>query len=161
MLQHGRTRQLRSLNLPPIVWLRVCVCVCVFVCVRMCVRRPTSTCDSWAMANAANTAAQTKLGATAFATFTHFHLVMAVPSACSWAGLATLGGGVGGGGQVWLNTNTWTQTFGTFQVRRATACSIVKSSGNLRCSLQQANRRSHARPVPMPYHISSRSAQDR
>ena len=68
------------------------------------------------MANAANAAAQVKLGATTYATFTHSHLVMAVPSACSWAGLATLGGGVGGGGQVWLNTNTWTQTFGTFQV---------------------------------------------
>ncbi|PNW81386.1 hypothetical protein CHLRE_07g353750v5 [Chlamydomonas reinhardtii] len=77
---------------------------------------PTASCDAWAMANAANAAAQVKLGATTYATFTHSHLVMAVPSACSWAGLATLGGGVGGGGQVWLNTNTWTQTFGTFQV---------------------------------------------
>ncbi|KAG2429775.1 hypothetical protein HXX76_010559 [Chlamydomonas incerta] len=77
---------------------------------------PTTSCDAYAMSNAANAAAQAKLGATAYATFTHFHLVMAVPSACSWAGLATLGGGVGGGGQVWLNTNTWTQTFGSFQV---------------------------------------------
>ena len=80
------------------------------------VRRPTATCDAYAMSNAANAAARAKLGDLVFYDFTHFHLVMAVPSACSWAGLATLGGGVGGGGQVWLNTNTWTQTFGTFQV---------------------------------------------
>eukprot|EP00198_Chlamydomonas_reinhardtii_P012727 XP_001702064.1 metalloproteinase of VMP family [Chlamydomonas reinhardtii] len=77
---------------------------------------PTATCDAYAMSNAANAAARAKLGDLVFYDFTHFHLVMAVPSACSWAGLATLGGGVGGGGQVWLNTNTWTQTFGTFQV---------------------------------------------
>ncbi|KAG2436658.1 hypothetical protein HXX76_006186 [Chlamydomonas incerta] len=76
----------------------------------------TSTCDNWGMANAANAAAKAKLGATAYAAFTHFHLIVAAPSTCGWAGLATLGGGVGGGGQVWLNTNAWTQTFGSFQV---------------------------------------------
>ncbi|KAG2432511.1 hypothetical protein HXX76_008856 [Chlamydomonas incerta] len=74
---------------------------------------PTTSCDAWAMANAANAAANTALGATVYNTFTHFHTLMAVPSACSWAGLATLGGGQSGG-QVWLNLNTFTQTFSSW-----------------------------------------------
>ncbi|PNW85979.1 hypothetical protein CHLRE_03g201552v5 [Chlamydomonas reinhardtii] len=112
----GWADRLETCSYGEVVWEPPTSGLTQFVTVTPSCSWPTSTCDSWAMANAANTAAQTKLGATAFATFTHFHLVMAVPSACSWAGLATLGGGVGGGGQVWLNTNTWTQTFGTFQV---------------------------------------------
>ncbi|PNW71387.1 hypothetical protein CHLRE_16g652200v5 [Chlamydomonas reinhardtii] len=77
---------------------------------------PTATCDSWAMANAARTQAQALLGAAAYGAFSHHILVMNFPAACQWAGLATLGGGVEGGGQVWLNGATYSQTFGSFQV---------------------------------------------
>ncbi len=65
------------------------------------------------MANAANAAAKTILGDVQYNTYTHFHTLMAVPSACSWAGLATLGGGQSGG-QVWLNLNTYSQTFASW-----------------------------------------------
>ncbi|KAG2454073.1 hypothetical protein HYH02_001113 [Chlamydomonas schloesseri] len=74
---------------------------------------PTTSCDAWAMANAANTAAKTALGDIQYNTYTHFHTLMAVPSSCSWAGLATLGGGQSGG-QVWLNLNTYSQTFASW-----------------------------------------------
>ncbi|KAG2439758.1 hypothetical protein HYH02_010635 [Chlamydomonas schloesseri] len=71
---------------------------------------PTTSCDPYGMGNAANAAAKAVLGDALFNTFTHFHSVMAVPSVCSWAGLATLGGG-SSGGQLWLNLNTYAQTF--------------------------------------------------
>ncbi|KAG2441654.1 hypothetical protein HXX76_003272 [Chlamydomonas incerta] len=77
---------------------------------------PTASCDAWAMANAARAQAQALLGAAAYGSFTHHILVMTFPASCSWAGLATLGGGVDGGGQVWLNGATYSQTFGSFQV---------------------------------------------
>ncbi|KAG2422336.1 hypothetical protein HYH02_015453 [Chlamydomonas schloesseri] len=112
----GWADKLETCSYGEVVWEPPTSGLTQFVTVTPSCTWPTSSCDAWAMANAANTAAQTKLGSATYSTFTHFHLVMAVPAACSWAGLATLGGGVGGGGQVWLNTNTWTQTFGTFQV---------------------------------------------
>ncbi|KAG2429776.1 hypothetical protein HXX76_010560 [Chlamydomonas incerta] len=112
----GWAARLENCSYGEVVWEPPTSGLTQFVTVTPACTWPTTSCDAYAMSDAANAAARAKLGDLVFNDFTHYHVVMNIPSSCSWAGLATLGGGVGGGGQVWLNTNSWTQTFGSFQV---------------------------------------------